>query len=210
MVVRHKEASAAALSGVGARALDKGEAAPVTPVPPVTLARHGLDDPEPDSQAEMQDGVIASEHERNLGIQGQLDTTSLGTSLQAKSRRRKIRAVTSEHHQAMKRLRTTVLQALQPRMQCATSLINSLGHARDENAAFESGIHGSHLLRHVHGHTDAFFCTACGAYNAGGPLRVLRKECGGTVPRNRTFALRLLSLGIVPGPGAALPSHARR
>ena len=87
--------------------------------------------------------------------------------------------------------------------------MDEFGHAQEEDATFEQGVHGTHSLRQVHGQTDAFFCTACGAYNAGGPLRLLSKRCTRTVARHRVHAHRLLTLGVLPGPGVRIPSHAR-
>ena len=74
---------------------------------------------------------------------------------------------------------------------------------------FEAGVHASHRLRRVSRASEAFFCTACGAYNAGGPLRLLKQACSGAVAKCRVHLHRLCALGLVPGPGVQIPSHAR-
>ena len=174
--------------------------------PPAAHARHSLDDPEPDSEPELEDGFDPISNQ----APAEQNPTELGTFLQAQSRKRKVRAVADEHKRAVKRIRSTALQALPARTQHAMSLTSQFGYAQEEDTAFERGIHSSHVLQQVHAQADAFYCTACGAYYAGGPLRLLRKECSGTVARNRVSDLQLLSLGVLPRPGATIPSHARR
>ena len=45
---------------------------------------------------------------------------------------------------------------------------------------FPGTIHGSHHLASLHGHENVFFCTQCGAVNAGGALRLLKSQCDGS------------------------------
>ena len=41
-------------------------------------------------------------------------------------------------------------------------------------------IHLSHQLALLHGHENVFFCTQCGAFNAGGSLSLLKYLCDGS------------------------------
>ena len=45
---------------------------------------------------------------------------------------------------------------------------------------FSGTIHVSHHLALLHGHENVFFCTQCGAENAGGALRLLKSQCDGS------------------------------
>ena len=45
---------------------------------------------------------------------------------------------------------------------------------------FPGTIHVSHHLALLHGHENVFFCTQCGAVNAGGALRLLKSQCDGS------------------------------
>ena len=54
-------------------------------------------------------------------------------------------------------------------------------------------IHVSHHLALLHGHGNVFFCTQCGAVNAGGALRLLKSQCDGS-GESRQKARRKLSV----------------
>ena len=58
-------------------------------------------------------------------------------------------------------------------------------------------IHVSHRLALLHGHENVFFCTQCGAVNAGGSPRPLKSLCDGS-GESRQKARRKLERGLVP------------
>ena len=71
-------------------------------------------------------------------------------------------------------------------------------------------IHASHTLQKVHSHPEALYCTRCGAYNNGGPLRTLKAKCSGVLAPAHAAQHRLLECGIMPAPGARLPNSSRK
>ena len=62
---------------------------------------------------------------------------------------------------------------------------------------FPGTIHVSHHLALLHGHENVFFCTQCGAVNAGGALRLLKSQCDGS-GESRQKARRKLERGSMP------------
>ena len=62
---------------------------------------------------------------------------------------------------------------------------------------FPVAIHVSHQLALLHGHENVFFCTQCGAVNAGGALRLLKSQCDGS-GEYRQKARRKLERGLMP------------
>ena len=62
---------------------------------------------------------------------------------------------------------------------------------------FPGTIHVSHHLALLHGHENVFFCTQCGAVNAGGALRLLKSQCDGS-GESRQRARRKLERGLMP------------
>ena len=60
---------------------------------------------------------------------------------------------------------------------------------------FPGTIHASHHLALLHGHENVFFCTQCGADNAGGALRLLKCDGSG---ESRQKARRKLERGLMP------------
>ena len=79
--------------------------------------------------------------------------------------------------------------------------------ATNYDESFINAIHSSHFVKAVNSHSNAVFCHRCGAYNDGGPLRLLRNICKWEVTPSRQNWHRLLTAGIVPGPGVKLPSN---
>ena len=57
--------------------------------------------------------------------------------------------------------------------------------------------HVSHHLALLLGHENVFFCTQCGAVNAGGALRLLKSQCDGS-GESRQKARRKLERGLMP------------
>ena len=62
---------------------------------------------------------------------------------------------------------------------------------------FPGIIHVSHQLALSHGHENVFFCTQCGAVNAGGSLRLLKSLCDGS-GESRQKGRRKLERGLMP------------
>ena len=62
---------------------------------------------------------------------------------------------------------------------------------------FPGIIHVSHQLALLHGHENVFFCTQCGAVNAGGALRLLKSQCDGSGESGQK-ARRKLERGLMP------------
>ena len=62
---------------------------------------------------------------------------------------------------------------------------------------FPGILHVSHQLALLHGHENVFFCTQCGAVNAGGSLRPLKSLCDGS-GECRQKARRKLERGLMP------------
>ena len=56
---------------------------------------------------------------------------------------------------------------------------------------FPGTIHVSHHLALLHGHENVFFCTQCGAVNAGGALRLLKSQCDGSGESRQKARLKL-------------------
>ena len=54
------------------------------------------------------------------------------------------------------------------------------GQAPRTDKKFPGITHVSHQLALLHGHENVFFCTQCGAVNAGGSLRPLKSLCDGS------------------------------
>ena len=79
--------------------------------------------------------------------------------------------------------------------EAAEATLRSQAAHTDEN--FPSIIHVSHRLALLHGHDTVFFCTQCGAVNAGGSLRLLKSLCDGS-GESRQKARRKLERGLMP------------
>ena len=71
------------------------------------------------------------------------------------------------------------------------------GQAPRTDEKFPGIIHVSHQLALLHGHENVFFCTQCGAVNAGGSLRLLKSLCDGS-GESRQKARRKLERGLMP------------
>ena len=71
-------------------------------------------------------------------------------------------------------------------------------------------IHPSHTIKQVGNDPLAIYCPRCACYSAIGTLRNLKEPCIGVVNPERRHAHRLLELGMIPGNGTTIPSHAKR
>ena len=52
-------------------------------------------------------------------------------------------------------------------------------------------IHAGHQLALLQEHSEVFFCSQCGAVNAGGPLGLLKSQCDGTGESRRKARRKL-------------------
>ena len=78
--------------------------------------------------------------------------------------------------------------------EAAEAFLRSQAPRTDEK--FPGIIHVSHRLPLLHGHENVFFCTQCGAVNAGGSLRPLKSLCDGS-GESRQKARRKLERGLM-------------
>ena len=77
----------------------------------------------------------------------------------------------------------------------AEAILRSRAARTDDK--FPGIIHVSHQLALLHGHENVFFCTQCGAVNAGGSLRLPKSLCDGS-GESRQKARRKLERGLMP------------
>ena len=68
----------------------------------------------------------------------------------------------------------------QPEISHETAELILQNQAARTDEKFPGIIHVSHQLALLQGHENAFFCTQCGAVNAGGTLRLLKSQCDGS------------------------------
>ena len=135
----------------------------------------------------------------------------LGTKQEAQNRKRKVREVQGLNERLTKAARTSAMSSTMRRAEAITA---SVGHGESNlnmlcDNGFARQVDLTHDIKQVHSEANAFYCARCGAYYAGGPLRLLRAPCKGEVPASRRHLHRLLSLGVVPKPHGRIPSHAR-
>ena len=140
------------------------------------------------------------------------DIIPLGSKFEAAARKRKVREANNEFNKserAAKRLASATLAG-------CTGIINEWHDSKGSSIAtnfdesFTDTIHSSHFVKAVNSQSDAVYCHRCGAYNDGGPLRLLRGACKLEVLPSRQHWYKLLTAGIVPRPGCKLPSQCRR
>jgi hypothetical protein len=136
----------------------------------------------------------------------------LGSKLAAKSRKRKVHEVKTNIDKASKVARTNALVTMQGQIGSICEHINKQGFANgtDYNWGFADNIDPSHSLKAVGTEREAVFCERCGCWNAGGPLRLLKYPCAGSISQGRAYQHRLLTLGLIPRVGVKIPCHNRR
>jgi hypothetical protein len=133
----------------------------------------------------------------------------LVTQLVATTRKRKAAELVSAHRKSLRLADATAWRQAVANIEVVTALVDERGHGDDpqpptSGATFDP----SHHLSVVAGR-EAVYCSNCGAWSAG-RSRKLAAPCGGVVPRACQHHYRLLQLGIIPVPGAVVPSHLRR
>ena len=80
-------------------------------------------------------------------------------------------------------------------LEAAEAILRS--HTARTDEKFPGIIHVSHQLALLHGHKKVFFCTQCGAVNAGGSLGLLKSLCEGS-GECRQKARHQLERGLMP------------
>ena len=131
------------------------------------------------------------------------------THVVATTRKRKAAEMLSAHRKALKVADAIAWKHAVANIEAVSSLIDEHGHGEESRPpATVATFDPSHHLAVVAGR-EAVYCRNCGAWSAG-RSRKLADICGGFVPRAGQHNTRLLQLGIVPSPGAVVPSHLRR
>ena len=119
------------------------------------------------------------------------------------SRKKRIRETCWRQSKALKTVQREAKRKLvaQPevRHEAAEGIPRSQAARTDEH--FSGIIHVSHQLAPLHGHENVFFCTQCGAFNAGGSLRLLKSLCNCS-GESLQKARRKLERGLMPNADA--------
>ena len=115
------------------------------------------------------------------------------------SRKRRNLETVQRHSKALKKAQRDAKRKFvaQPEIshEAAELILGNQAARMDEK--FPGTIHVSHQLALLHGHENVFFCTRCGAVNAGGALRLLKSQCDGS-GESRQKARRKLERGLMP------------
>ena len=139
------------------------------------------------------------------------DIILLGSKFEAMARKRKVREANCEFNKT-ERAAKRIASATMAR---CTGIINEWHDRRGNSIAtnfdesFTDAIHFSHSIKAVNSQSDAVYCSRCGAYSDGGPLRLLRSICKCEVLSRRQHWYKLLKAGIVPRPGSKLPNSCK-
>ena len=132
----------------------------------------------------------------HVGYPG-VDLVSWATYISRK--KRKLETV-QRHSKALKKAqrdaRRKFIAQLEISHEAAALILRN--QAARTDGKFPGTIHVSHRLALLHdGHENVFFCTQCGAVNAGGVLRLLKSQCDGS-GESRQKARRKLERGLMP------------
>ena len=115
------------------------------------------------------------------------------------SKKKRNRETCWRQSKALKRVQREAKRMLvaQPEIshEAAEARLRSQAARTDEK--FPGIIHVSYQLALFNGHENVFFCTRCGAVNAGGSLRLLKSLCDGS-GESRQKARRKLERGLMP------------
>ena len=132
--------------------------------------------------------------------------------MQQVSRRARIKAIKRDNAASLAKAKGIGRATVAANLSLVNAQIDESGvdAAGGWNLQFEAAIHASHTLKKVHSHPEALYCTRCGAYNNGGPLRTLKAKCSGVLAPAHASQHRLLECGIMPAPGARLPNSSRK
>ncbi len=123
-----------------------------------------------------------------------------GTRLEQATRKRKIQETRSNNAKQQKASKVIARQTMTRNVGIISNLSDKKGFGDDVDYdwSFANAIHSSHNLQEVKSHGDAVFCSHCGYYNTGGPLRALRDPCPGKVPAERQSLHKMLLHGQIP------------
>ena len=99
------------------------------------------------------------------------------------------------HESAQRQAKRKIVVQPEISHEAAEAILRSQAARTDEK--FPGIIHVSHQLALLHGHENVFFCTQCGAVNAGGSLRLLKSLYEGS-GETRQKARRRLERGSMP------------
>ena len=114
-------------------------------------------------------------------------------------RKRRNRETVQRHTKALKQAQRDAKRKFvaQPEISHEAAELILKNQAARADVKFPGVIHVSHQLALLQGHENVFFCTQCGAVNAGGTLRLLKSQCDGS-GESRQKARRKLERGLMP------------
>ena len=136
----------------------------------------------------------------------------LGTAFEARARKRLVSEINKDHNESIKAARRAATRT----MSRCTGTINDINDNEGNEVVvnfdneFADNIHLSHEISAVRSNDDTIYCIKCGAYNSGGPLRILKEECSGEVAKCRQYWYKLLQAGIIARSGQRLPASCKR
>ena len=115
------------------------------------------------------------------------------------SRKKRNLETVQRHSKALKKAQRDAKRKFvaQPEISHEAAELILRNQAARTDEKFLGTIHVSHQLALLHGHENVFFCTQCGAVNAGGALRLLKSQCDGS-GESRQKARRKLERGLMP------------
>ena len=114
------------------------------------------------------------------------------------NRKKRNRETCWRQSKALKRVQREAKRKLvaQPEISHEAAVAIQRSQAPRTDEKFLGIIHVSYRLALLHGHENVFFCTQCGAVNAGGSLRLLKYLCDGS-GETRQEARRKLERGLI-------------
>jgi hypothetical protein len=129
-----------------------------------------------------------------------------GSWLASRAAKQRITLVRSAIRKQEKVSKAQALAAVFHHLDKANAFIDRVGWG-DRGIKEEEQAHASHDLAALPDQ-DIVYCRKCAGRSEGGQLRKLARQCDGLLKGNRG-TLRLLELGIKPGPGARVPVELR-
>ena len=135
-------------------------------------------------------------HTVYLSVPSGVELVSRATYISRKKRNRETcwrqsEALTRVQREAKRKL------VAQPEISHEAAEAFQRGQALRTDEKFPGIMHVSHQLALPHGHENVFFCTQCGAVNAGVSMRLLKSLCDGS-GESRQNARRKLERGLMP------------
>ena len=98
------------------------------------------------------------------------------------SRKKRNRETVQRHSKALKKVQRDAKRKFvaQPEISHEAAELMLKNQATRTDEKFPGIIHVSHQIALLNGHENVFFCSQCGAVNAGGALRLLKTQCDGS------------------------------